>query len=240
MRLPFGQHRCERNYAQYMAKVTPKNAPKAAPKAAVAEASKEAVEAKVAALAGPIAELCAARIEAESSRRDATLAIVDAVIEARDENELDEKATRRLVILAFAEASEVDADEITKAVKDRSREAITVNVYISEAMALVAPKHEKALAKARQAVEKGENITLGGLLAASRNGVTPKASAKPGRPKDGTAKVPFEDAEAFDKAIDKLIADARKSSFDFDDINTHFATRSEAWEAAESGDEDVK
>jgi len=225
-----------------MAKVTPKNAPKTAPATASKEAAAEAMEAKIAALAGPIAELCGERIQAELSRRDTTFAIVDAVIEARDENELDDKATRRLVILAFAEASGVGADEITKAVKDRTVEAVRVNTYISDTLALVAPKHEKALANVRKRIEKGENVTLPGALDAARNGNVPKGAGKPGRPDKQTAaaKVPFEDQESLEKAFDNLYAQAIKSSFTLDEIDTVVAERLETNRKIQEGDEDAK
>lgn len=247
-----------------MAKVTPKIAPKAIPaakskedtKAAKAK-EKETQDALIATSASELVSEVEAIHEAEKSRLDAYLGLIDKASGMIEEHSYERPSVVSLLRMAFAEAGDYDADELVPDKDDPGkvqRLHASDSVEISGILQVLFPKDEnkKALAKARKAIDAGKESSWGRLLQVARKGgelTTPgKRGLKPGQtktPKGGDVFATLDDyknwlAGGLQKAAKSGLADEMDEleTATIDQFEEFKAAHEEAAAGAEEEEED--
>lgn len=233
-----------------MAKVTPKVAPKAIPAAkskedtkATKAKEKETQDALIAASATELVASVEAVHEAEKSRLEAYLGLVDKAAEMVEEHSFERSSVVSLLRMAFAEAGDYDADELVPDKDDPGkvqRLHASDSVEISGILQVLFPKDEnkKALAKARKAIDAGKESSWGRLLQVARKGgelTTPgKRGLKPGQTKGNGAKDVFATLDEYKNALAGLLQKAAKSGLadEMEELETATIDQFEEFKAA--------
>lgn len=224
-----------------------KVAPKSTTKVSDAEKAKEArlaiIVAESAELAADVKAMVDADKEAKTSMRDTGLAFYAKA----GEHKWSRSEVREAVILAVAEACDIDAEKLRSGDgKKKPMELFpTENSYVSRLTTLGSPREEKAKQYAAlvEKVEKGEEITLKRLEAVAKGNEDPGKATR-GRPaasaggqgnadsKSGKKKLETEDDVK--TAFSTVISGAIAGDFDLDKIGELFAEQMAEFAAAQA------
>lgn len=181
------------------------------------------IEAQVESISEAWQEITSAETEVESKK----IQLAKTLRDWRDENEASEKEVRELLARAIAEAGGYDWEELSgkQALELHGSDASKLSVICR----LVCPKeeHEKAYAKAFNAVVEGKKkYSLGKLTQLARNGTVPTEGGGKGSGRTAAARqaqskkkeTPFDTIEAFTNALAGILQGAEKSGFDDEEV----------------------
>lgn len=213
-------------------KIAPNKSVKEAPAVDTKAADKEKLQAQrtklIEAAAPAIAAKIGEQIEAKKTSENLFLEVADMLSETSEENGFSKEEARKVVLLALAEANDIEVEDINH----KNPKALTLYTYASKVIVLAFPADKKAAAQLEKARDKGVGVES--LLKVARGKVTAaEVNKSQGRGGDTTGKgdgkqkvngkVVIEEIDAFKNEFAALVMRAIKGEIEIEALNDGIA-----------------